>query len=178
MTFDVTNLDKILLIKTLYAHAEPVGLGKVEYSNKAKKGENVIGLTDEECKDILRMDTPDIIPPLIDYLKGKPIKLDLDHQANGKIWVSALSYDLCNGRYRFLEALLNVFDLDEILFIKKDYPGPLDEIIDENTNRPIEETLLLKDVVKCTIQHTDKNGTYWTIDTDEVDYKPYFMRSI
>jgi len=175
MEFDVTNLDKVLLIKTLYVHADPKGRGIDEYNFLKDRGLNVIGLTDYECNEILNTYHPGTI--LIDYLKGKPIKLSFSRQSNGQIFVSSTGYDCRNGRYRFLEALLNVFDLDEILIIKKGYSQHLNRMIDDYTHRPIEETMILQNIVKHTKKHTD-NGSYWTIDSDIIDYKPPFMREI
>lgn len=177
MEFDITDLDKVLLIKTLYAHAVPNGMGKAEYFVRQVRGENIIGLSDEECEEILSKDDPDALEQLIDYHKGKPIKLSFDHRSNGKIFACSDGYDSRNGRYRFLEALLNVFDLDEIIFIKKGYPRHLKEMIDECTHRSTNETLLLKNVVLNTTKQTDVS-TYWIIDTDKVDYRPPFMRDI
>jgi len=177
MEFDVTNLDKVFLIQTLYAHAEPAGLGKAEYSVRDKRGENIVGLTTEECEEILKRDTPDLTTSLIDYCKGKPIKLSFDHRPTGKIFVSSSGYDSRNGRYRFLEALLNVFDLSEIIIIKKGYPQHLNEMIEDCTNRPIEEIIELKNVIQNTVKYSD-NGVYWKIDTTKIDFKPQFMREI
>lgn len=177
MVFNVTNLDKVLLLQTLYAHASPKGLGRIEYSVRAKKGENVVGLTDEECEMILSTEEPDATAILVDYYKGKPIKLDFQHEPNGTILVDSNGYDLSNGRFRFLEALLNVFDVDEIEITKKEYPVHLDDMLDEHTTIPIEEIVLLKNILKHTIKHTD-NGTYWKIDANTVDYKPPCMREI
>ena len=66
MIFNVTKLDKIKLIQTLYIHADPKGYGKREYAFKDVIGENVLGLTDEECRDILKMDSPDLSGYLVD----------------------------------------------------------------------------------------------------------------
>ncbi len=34
MEFNITQLDKVLLIQTLYTHSSPIGLGKIEYNLK------------------------------------------------------------------------------------------------------------------------------------------------
>jgi hypothetical protein len=177
MVFNVTELDKVLLLQALYSHASPKGVGRIEHSVRAARGENVVGLTDEECEMILSMDHPDATTLLVDYYNGKPIKLDFEHQRNGQDLVCSDGYDSRNGRYRFLEALLNVFDPDEIIIVKKGYPIHLKEMIDEHTVIPIEELAVLKNLMKRTVKHTD-NGVYWKIDTTAVDYKPPFMRGI
>ncbi len=177
MEFDITKLDKVLLIKTLYNHAGLIGVGEAEYTFRGKRGENVLGLTDEECNEILSRDHPESMEMLLDYHNGKAMKLGFQHKFSGRTFASSDGYDSRHGRYRFLEALLNVFDLDEIIIIKKGYPLHLKEMIDECTKRPIDETMLLKNVVKNTVKHKD-SGTYWTIDTNKVDYKPLFMRNI
>ena len=177
MVFNVSKLDKIRLIQTLYIHADPKGYGNMEYSFREVIGENVLGLTDEECRDILSADTPELNGYLVDYYNGKPIKLDFEHKPNGDVCVSSSGYDVSNGRYRFLEALLYVFNLDEIVITKKDYPHQLDELLDEHTTRAIEETLILENILKHTIQHSD-NGIYWTFDQDKANYTPPFMRGI
>ena len=176
MVFNVTKLDKIHLMQTLYIHADPKGYGKVEYAFNDVIGKNVLGLTDEECRDILREDSPDLGGYLVDYHNGKPIKLDFEHKPNRDVWVSSVAYDVSNGRYRFLEALLYVFNLDEIVMTKTDYPHQLDELLDEHTYRGIEETIILEDLLNQTIQHYDK-GVYWTFD-DTAEYTPPCMRGI
>ena len=176
MVFNVTRLDKIHLMQTLYIHADPKGYGKVEFAFNDVIGKNVLGLTDEECREFLSMDTPDLNGYLVDYHNGKPIKLDFEHKANGDVWVSSIGYDVSNGRYRFLEALLYVFNLDEIVMTTTDYPHQLDDLLDEHTNRGIEETIMLENLLDQAIQHSD-NGIYWTFD-DIADYTPPFMRGI
>lgn len=177
MVFNVTKLDKIRLIQSLYLHADPKGFGKNEFAFKDVIGENVLGLTDEECRDILKMDSPDLSGYLLDYHNGKPIKLDFEHKTNGDVFVSSVAYDISNGRYRFLEALLCVFNLDEIVMIDIEYPAQLDDLLDEHTKRPFEETLLLENILEQTILYSD-NGFFWKFDADAVDYKPPFMRGI
>ena len=177
MIFDVTKLDKIRLIQTLYIHADPKGYGKGEYAFNEVTGKNVLGLTEEECKRILSMDGPDLSGYLIDYYNGKPIKLNFDHKSNGDVWVSSTGYDVSNGRYRFLEALLCVFALDEIVIMGKDYPHYLKDLLDQHTMIPYEELALLENILQHTLMYAD-NGIYWKIDSNTVDYKPPFMRGL
>ena len=177
MVFDVTELDKIRLIQTLYIHAHPKGYGKVEYSFNDVIGKNVLGLTDEECRDMLSMYSPALNGYLVDYYNGKPIKLDFEHTPTGNVKVSSIGYDVSNGRYRFLEALLYVFNLDEIVITEMDYPNQLDELLDGSTVIPDEELALLEEVLEHTSMYTD-NGMYWKIDSGAVGYKPPFMREL
>ena len=53
MEFDVTKLDKVLLLQSLFAHSNPLGLGVSEYKYRKQKGDNVDGLTEEECHILL-----------------------------------------------------------------------------------------------------------------------------
>ncbi len=177
MVFNVTKLDKIRLLQTLYIHADPKGYGKNEYAFNDVIGKNVLGLTNEECRELLKADSPDLSSYLVDYHNGKPIKLDFEHKPNGDLWVSSVAYDMSNGRHSFLEALLCVFDLDEIVMTTIDYPSQLDDLLGEHTTRGIAETLIIEDILDHTIQHSD-NGIYWTFDSAAVDYTPPFMRGI
>lgn len=77
MEFDITHLDKKLLIQSLYAHSEPLNLGKIEYDKKMELGINVLGLTDAEC-DLILYDYNQLESgylKILDYYKGKPMKL-------------------------------------------------------------------------------------------------------
>jgi hypothetical protein len=177
MVFNVTKLDKIRLLQTLYIHADPKGYGNMEYAFNDVIGKNVEGLTEEECASLLKMDTPELNGYLVDYYNGKPIKFDFEHRPNGDVWVSSIAYDISNGRYRFLEALLYVFNLDEIIITNMDYPPQLDALLDDHTKRAFEETLLIENILEQTILYSD-NGMYWKLDPNTVDYKPPFMRGI
>ena len=177
MTFNITKLDKVILLQALYIHADPKGHGILQYNQKDAIGKNVIGLSDEECKNILSKAKSDFSGYLVDYHNGKPIKLDFDVQENGDIWVSSNAYDISHGRFRFLEALLSVFDLEEIIITDKDYPHGLDELLDTNTKREDCETQVLKNIIEQTIEHFG-NITYWTLDCDNIFYAPPFMRGI
>jgi hypothetical protein len=177
MIFDITNLDKHLLIQTLYDHASSNGAGSGEQLARTARGENILGLTDKECDQILNYDLSSQNVRILDYCKGRPIKLVFEHRRNGNIFVDSSGYDSRNGRFRFLQALLDVFDLDEIAIKKKGYPQHLNDMINECTSIPQEELTLLKNLVKNTVKHTN-NGTYWKIDTEVINYKPLFMRKI
>ena len=177
MTFDITKLDKVTLLQALYIHADPKGYGIYQYNQKNALGKNVIGLTNEECGNILGTAKSEFNGYLVDYVNGKPIKLDFNVQENGDIWVNSNAYDISHGRYRFFEALLSVFDLEEIAITDKDYPHGLDELLDTATTREDYETQILKNILEQTIERSD-NGTYWTLDCDNIFYTPPFMRSI
>jgi len=128
MEFDITNLDKKLLIQTLFAHAAPLSLGKEEYKKGKQRGENVDGLTDEECEMMLNEFNHLVVGgiKILDYHKGKPIKLVFYKNKNGRILSDSCSYDARNGMFRFFEAMLNIFSLDEILITKKGYKSYVD----------------------------------------------------
>ena len=177
MVFNITKLDKVQLIQALYVHSETVGMGKSEYDFRDAMGQNVIGLTEEECNDILSRDVPGSNGYLLDYHNGKPMKLHFAHKKNGDIWVCSDSYDSRSGRYRFLEALLSVFSVDEIVIVKKGYPQHLTEMIANCTKREKEETSLLKNMLSQTIKEQN-GGSQWIFDTSKVRYRPPFMRHL
>lgn len=177
MVFNVSKLDKIRLLQTLYIHADPKGYGNMEYAFNDVIGKNVVGLTDEECASLLKMDTPELNGYLVDYHNGKPIKLYFEQGTNGNVLVSSNAYDVSNGRYRFLEALLYVFNLDEVVMTDKEYPPHLEDLLDEHTKRAFEETILIENILDQTIMYSD-NGMYWKFDLHMVDYKPPFMRGL
>jgi hypothetical protein len=178
MNFIITNIDKIHLLQTLYAHAEPKGFGQVEASVRNAVGDNILGLTEEECKEILSSEDKNSSEYLVDYCKGKPLKLGFRYHPNGDIIVSATSYDLRNGKYRFFEALLNTFDLDEIVIVQKSYPSHLKNAIDEESKRPKEQNKIFENILKATVKHTDNGRIFWTIDTEKIIYVPPFLKGL
>jgi hypothetical protein len=80
-----------------------------------------------------------------------------------------------NGKYRFFEAILNTFSLDEIFIYKKSYPPHLLSIINQNSERPKEQNKTFENILKNTAKHYDPSGTYWKIDTKNVSYTPPYM---
>jgi len=178
MEFDITQLDKKLLIQTLFSHSAPVSLGQVEYYLRNKWGENVDGLTDKECEFILyeynKLNTG--IIKILDYHKGKPMKLTFYKKNNGRVIVDSSSYDERNGKYRFFEALLNIFLLDEIRIIKKGYRQYSMSNLQDHLLRPKEQEAIFKNILKNTIQKENEFGKYWTIDENQISYIPSFMQ--
>ncbi|HXI01194.1 MAG TPA: hypothetical protein VNI52_13080 [Sphingobacteriaceae bacterium] len=177
MEFNITKIDKVLLIQTLYAHAESRGLGEAEYFVKDANGYMVSGLPVDECNMILaEAEHKGYSQRVIDYHNGKPIKLGFHFRRNGEIITSTSSYDKRNGKFRFLEALLNVFDLEEILIVKKNYDSIANLCINKNAP-PRSEDLILKfmHMLKHTTSYKDNRGVYWKFNEGEVSYKPAFM---
>lgn len=177
MQFDITNLDKKLLIQTLFAHAAPLALGNVEYSILKSDGDNVDGLTEEECEEILfefnKLDTGHI--KLLDYHKGKPMKLNFEKKRNGQILTDSDSYDLRNGKYRFFEALLDIFHLDEILITKKGFREFAFSGQHEHLIRPKEQISKFKSLLKNSRLISEENYKYWVIDKSQNSYKSSYM---
>ena len=102
MEFNITHLDKILLIQTLYIHADPKGYGEKQYRQLLKEGKVVEGLPMEECKAMLEGKHRD--PGyLVDYYNGKPLKLDWVSSPGGQLITRTLPYDIAHGKYRFLK---------------------------------------------------------------------------
>jgi len=177
MEFDITQLDKKLLVQTLFAHSAPLRLGQAEYDFRKKLGDNVDGLTDEECNEILlefnRFDTGGL--RILDYHKGKPMKLVFYKNNNGRVLVGTGSYDARNGKYRFFEALLNIFSLDEILIIKKGYSHFVMTELPEHLVRPKEQEIIFKNLIRNTIQKENYFGKHWAFDETKASYKPPFL---
>lgn len=178
MVFDITQLDKTLLIQTLFAHSSPINYGCLEYNYRKKLGDNVDGLSEKECEDILYVynHTEAEYYYILDYHKGKPMKLNFKKNKNGRVIVSSESYDERNGKYRFFEALLNIFSLDEIFIIKKGYKDfDLLEIPEELIRNKNDEKIF-KNILKNTIEIKNTYGKVWTIDESKVSYIPPFMK--
>lgn len=169
MDFDVTRLDMITLLQTLYLHADPVGRGTDTYNNMLQKGNIVEGLPKEECEKLLSQEGS------IDYYNGKPLKLLFSHLKAGQIVLSSHPYDNYHGRYRFLEALLAVFDLDEIILldneensaIKKEEASPRKEVI-----------TAIEVLFQHLIPFANEYGNSYKFDTTKVAYKSAYLREL
>lgn len=179
MEFDITHLDKKIVLQALFAYATPLGLGKVEFKELRKRGKNVIGLTDEECHSLLlefsAMESG--IIRILDYYKGKPMKLVFEKKSNGRILVDSDSYDSRNGKYKFFEALLETFLLEDILITKKGYRQFALEDLRPELLRPNEEELVFKSIIKKLKTSQNEYGKYWIIDTQQTKYIPKILRA-
>ncbi len=60
---DISDIDKKVLLQALYAHAKPLGMGKLHYIPNHQ-------LTNQEMESILATD-------YIDYLHGRVMKIDI-----------------------------------------------------------------------------------------------------
>ncbi|MEZ4906061.1 MAG: hypothetical protein R2771_00030 [Saprospiraceae bacterium] len=180
MEFDITHLDKNLLIKTLFAHSAPLNLGAAEYIARKNYGDNVDGLTDEECEFMLRdyykLSSGHI--RILDYHKGKPMKVDFNKKGNGRVIIDSDAYDERNGKYRFFEALLNIFSIDEIFITKKGFRRYSFSKIPEHLIRTKEQEKVFKDLLKNTIEKESNLGKYWIIDESKSSYKNPLLQSI
>jgi hypothetical protein len=174
MRFDVSKIDKNLLLQTLYAHAEPIGLGRVEFLVKSAKGINVEGLSYAQCEEIWAKKTKSSDVLHVDYLNGKPIKLILFPKSHGRLLCCSESYDARNGRFRFLEALLNTFDQDEIIVVKKEIGAEVrfEEQKGAIPKRSKEDLVFFNDIVKSMIKSKENNLIKWTIDAEKVIIAP------
>jgi len=168
MEFDITNIDKKLLVKTLIAHSNTIGLGKEEYKFRKSFGEIVDGINDIECDYILSEYNNSKKGrshfEILDYYKGKPIKLNFYRNSKGKVLVNTDSYDVRNGKYRFLESMLNTFFLDEIKIIKKGYRQFLMTDLPESLKRNKEQNKLFRELLKNTDLKKDNSGNFWAFN--------------
>lgn len=180
MVFDITNLDKKLLIKALYAHATPVGLGVVEYTVKDLKGVNIDTISDYECERRIAefYQSTDLgSHKIVDYYNGVPVKLFFYRKDTKQILTSSASYDERNGKYRFLEALLNTFALDEIITKTKGYRNSVGTGMDWPFHKERKnEVRLIKNLVSKLVKKSGSKGRYWIFD-DQTVYTPPFMKA-
>ncbi|RLJ98803.1 hypothetical protein [Tenacibaculum discolor] len=154
MILDVTNVDKKLLIRSIYDMASPKGVGVVEYEVKKRRGELVHDISEYDCEIMLEAfqkitkeqhteevswleedENPEecgIFVTNIDYVNGIPLKLNLyiPYIDFSKVYVYSDSYDIRNGLYLFLETLIKYFPLEDFNVVNKDYPDywDIDEI--------------------------------------------------
>lgn len=173
MIFDITNIDLRTLIRALIAYAEPKGLGKLEYSTRKKHKDLVDSISEEEL-NIEINSFENLIEGsyrLFDYYKGKPIKLDLKKKSNGRIIVSTSGYDTRNGKFRFLEVLLDFFALDEIRIVQKSYGHMSDFDFPKIEDRDEIDDFIYNNFVNSSIKNKDEFGRFWTIDSNNVGYK-------
>ena len=176
MRINVTNLDKILLIQTLYIHADPKGYGIKQYQRGLQNGQIVEGLSVKECQALLN-GSEQSSGYLIDYYNGKPIKLDWENTISGQQLVHTLPYDAAHGRYRFFEALLNVFDPEEILIAEKEYDSTQFKLFLEKHDTRIIEYKLTSILQNATCI-TDAKGIFWKINTEDLDYRSSFLSGL
>ncbi|MFV0501379.1 MAG: hypothetical protein ACK5MH_07310 [Bacteroidales bacterium] len=78
MTFDITNIDKIRLLKLLYQNSKPIGLGIGEYLMLKNHGEEVEKLSNLDCENAIYEFSrrKNEYYRLFDYHNGKPLKID------------------------------------------------------------------------------------------------------
>ena len=182
MEFDITNLDEILVLKSLFAYSEPLGMGEVEYQIRNNRSENVIGLTDEECEYILKKayDSQRFhIVSILDYYKGKPMKIEFVFKPNGRKLLNTDDYDYRNGRYRAFEAFLDTFLYEEIKITKKEFSHYVwyKESVD-HFSRPKEVVEKFRRIIKQFILKNGVYGKYWTIDENLIVYEPLYKRGL
>lgn len=117
MVFDLKHLDLVRVIQALFRSSIPAGIGIAHHLIEGSEQ-----LTRTECEELLMngaktIGTRSVI--LIDYVKGRPIKFDFV-TTTGLAYATA--YDTRNGKYRFLEALIEEFGKDSIVIKRKKYP--------------------------------------------------------
>jgi len=173
--FNITHLDKVLLLQTLYVHADPKGYGEKQYRELLKQGKIVEGLPEEECRKILSQKYP-ASGYLVDYYNGKPLKLDWRRKEGGQIFAISIAYDAAHGRFRFFEALLNVFDPEEILITKKEYDPAFDKLYFKKEDTRIIEYELAQILAYAIPIH--ETSPHWRIDPDNNGYRSAFLNGL
>ncbi len=116
MIFNLADLDLVRVLQTLYRHALQAGMGIPTYQKIGTQE-----LSREECEELLMNGAKtigDYSVITVDYVKGKPIKFEF---LVDKKLAHATSYDVRNGKYRFLEALIYEFGNETFIIKRKRY---------------------------------------------------------
>jgi len=176
MNFDITQVDRLLLLQTLFAHAGPLGRGELEYEHRKRAGELVEVMDREECATILA----DLEggSGYLDYHKGKPMKLSFEPRTNGRVLVWSDAYDARNGKYRFFEAMLNVFSIDEIRITSKGYRPYIMSDLPQHLVRSKSDELVFRDLIRNLRQEEYELGKYWVIDETRTTYVPQSIQTL
>lgn len=114
------------------------------------------GLPDEECDFLLSIfnnsNRLSECFSILDYHKGKPMKIDFYRNKNGRVLVDSDDYDYRNGKYCFLKAMLYTFTMDEIKITKKGCGHFLMTDLPDNLILPLEKEKVFKSLLKNTIR--------------------------
>lgn len=172
MVFDITNIDLKILTRALIAYSEAKNLGQIEYLVRKYHKDLVDSISDEDIEFELQgfKNLNEGSYRLFDYYKGKPIKLDLRKKSNGRIIAYSSGYDTRNGKYRFLEVLLDFFSHDEIKIVRKGYGHMEDFDFPKNRTKDEIDMYILKNLVDKSIKEKDEFGRFWRIDINSVGY--------
>lgn len=174
MKFDITALNKVTLLQCLYAFSEPIALGHIEYQTKKEAGENVEGLTQEECEsylsDFYKLYKTKKNHEILDYCNGKPQKIIFEVKKENRIILDTSGYDERNGLFRSFEALLNAFLFEEIKIVNKGYTPESIQIERQTKNRPKEEQAVFKSIIKDLVHKSDSKGKYWAINPNKEEH--------
>lgn len=164
MEFDITNTDKVKLLKALYDYADPtIGVGGAEFITRKVRGENVSKLSDLECAIALsdfKESTDSGCFRIFDYHNGKPMKVVFYRLSTGRVLVSSNNYDERNGKYRFLEAMMSCFPKKDILIVDKSTPRS----VDKNDNSSKEKKNHFRSILHNAKKERNEFGFYWKID--------------
>lgn len=164
MKFDITNIDKVKLLKALYGYTDPtVGVGGAEFITRKARGENVSELSDLECAIALsefNESTASDSFKIFDYHNGKPMKVVFYRSTSGRVLVSSNHYDERNGKYRFLEAMISCFPKKDILIVDKSTPRS----VDKNDNSSKERKNHFRSFLHNAKKESNEFGFYWKID--------------
>lgn len=164
MEFDITNTDKVKLLKALYDYADPyIGVGGAEFITREARGENVSELSDLECAIALsefNESTGSGGFRIFDYHNGKPMKVIFYRSSTGRVLVSSNHYDERNGKYRFLEAMMSCFLKKDILIVDKSTPRS----VDKNDNSSKERKNHFRSILHNAKKERNEFGFYWKID--------------
>ena len=157
MKFDITKIDKKKLLRALYEYSYPIE-------------QELDTLSDLECEYGLvefKEMKGNGSARIFDCHNGRAMKLVFDKTNNGRITVDASRYDACNGKYKFLEAMLNTFKRNKILIIRKTYSPYIMKELPEYLVKSKEEDAKFSLLLKSCVKGEDEFGKHWILPTSK-----------
>ncbi len=166
MRFDITDLDKKRLVQAFLNFSTPTGMGAIEYVVRAINKDNPNTIPDWELENALaEFNQNDRTGSfrIFDYYKGHPLKLIFYRKKNGQVIIDTLPYDIRNGRFFSLLAMLSEFAVNEVKIIQKKVP------LKENCKKkhPIVESIF-KEICKNLEMKKDRDKKYYVMNKENL----------
>ena len=164
----INKLDRINMIKALFLHGEQKGYGRLVKSPE---------ISDDDVKKMLHPFSGEKSSIVIDYFKGVPIKIEISKDYNGNEYLDLSDYDYVHGEYRGLEALINTFELEEIILKRKSYSTNLKGHIKSNENQNWFEVSMMLRRMKKKEEPYLYQGKLWRFE-EKKEFVPFNLREL